>query len=401
MATLGVVNRWLLIRRHFRVANVDLPQADRECRQRAGNESTAALLAPNHPEFGVDWMMDKELSTLAAPWMASWAAHEIIATAPWFWRRNNLVANNGGADAVRYSMKSAMRGRGVLLHPEGMVHWTGDRVHPLFPGVAEMAVDTANEVHARGDTRRTFIVPMVWKLRYVEDVSTAIHREMTCIERELSLPNGRGLRVVDRFAELQHNILARQMARFGFDARGVKGLDLFNQQSAFRAWLVAQLQARYRVQLADSMERTIHRLRRAIATSSDANTKADLARAGEAARRGGFTRDVYASPMLTQEQIFESLKRHRATLMRSGLANTMHNFLPTPYGSRVAHVRVPEPIRVEAGRTDHDAYVGELLRETRGRMQAALDAINIEIAPKVAAFSHANPFAALDAARAA
>lgn len=406
MWALGFVNRWLLVRRYFRVRAIDLPTVDRERLSHAVNKSTAAFLAPNHPEFGFDWMMDKELSTYVAPQMASWAAHDIIATAPWFWRRNNLVANNGGDDATRYSIDWALRGNGVLLHPEGMVHWTGDRIHPLFPGVAEMAIDAAREIARRGEMRPTYIVPMIWKLRYTEDVTPAIHHEMEAIERGLDLPDGRRLRIADRFAELQHNILARQMARFAYDARALRGLDLFNQQNAFRAWLVADLQSRYCVQLGDTMERTIHRLRRAITTTANADMKQDLARASEAARLGGFTRELYDTPMLTQEQLFESLKRHRATLMRTGWKNVAHNFLPTPYGSRIAHVRVPEPIRIDPVRASADDasranYVRELLDETRCRMQGALDAINAEHAVESWAFSHPNPFAAHGAARAA
>src|SRR5437588_289389 len=71
-----------LVRGHFRIQSVDIPAADRDRLRQAVNERTAAFLTPNHPEFGFDWMMDKEISTFVAPQMASWAAHEIVATAP-------------------------------------------------------------------------------------------------------------------------------------------------------------------------------------------------------------------------------------------------------------------------------------------------------------------------------
>src|SRR3954464_7416630 len=76
MRVLGVVNRWMmllglpvlrhiplirdlpLVRGYFRVRSVDLPPADLERLQRAVNRNTAAFVAPNHPEFGFDWMMD-------------------------------------------------------------------------------------------------------------------------------------------------------------------------------------------------------------------------------------------------------------------------------------------------------------------------------------------------------
>ena len=99
MRVLGVVNRWMLLPGRSRVSTIEFPEADRRRLAGAVNRSTAAFLAPNHGEFGVDWLLDKEISRQAAPRMAAWAAHEIIAAAPWFWTRNNLVSNRGGAAA--------------------------------------------------------------------------------------------------------------------------------------------------------------------------------------------------------------------------------------------------------------------------------------------------------------
>ena len=111
MWLLGYFNRWFLllglpvlrriplirdlpgIRGYFWLREFDLPLPDLDRLQRAVNPDTAAFLGPNHPEFGFDWMMDKEISTRIAPRMASWAAANIIATAPGFWLRNNLIAN--------------------------------------------------------------------------------------------------------------------------------------------------------------------------------------------------------------------------------------------------------------------------------------------------------------------
>src|SRR4051812_49427237 len=157
MHLLGVVNRWFmllglpvlqrvpiirdlpLVRGRFRIRRIDFPKADRERLERAVNPNTAAFVGPNHPEFGFDWMMDKHIQTMVGPRMASWASHGIVATAPGFWTRNNLVAHNGGEQAMEYSVQSALRGDGVLLHPEGAVHWTADLIHPLYRGIAEMA----------------------------------------------------------------------------------------------------------------------------------------------------------------------------------------------------------------------------------------------------------------------
>jgi hypothetical protein len=158
------------------------------------------------------------------------------------------------------------------------------------------------------------------------------------------------------------------------------------------------------VTLGDTVERTIHRLAKAVDArraerSADSFRHDDAARVREAERLGGFSRDTYGTPMLTQEQIGESLKRIRASLMRHGRRNVLHNFLPTPFGPRTAHVRIPEPLLIDRHRTADPeqcrAYVRELMDETRSRMQAALDAINAEIASDVWAFSHPNPFADL------
>jgi hypothetical protein len=410
MWALGHLNRWLLLRGHFWLRSIDLPHADFQRLRRAVDPSTAAFLAPNHPEFGFDWMMDKELSTYVAPQMASWAAHGIIATAPWFWARNNLVANDGGDEAMAYSVDWALRGRGVLAHPEGMVHWTADKIHPLFAGVAEMAARAAREAAARGVDRPVYVVPVVWKLRYTVDVSRALVAEMDRIARALELDRCSSRDVASRFADLHEQILARQMRRFDFAGASAAALDFFGRQDMFRAHLIADLLSRYRVPVGDSADRTIHRLAKAIDAlrrerPADAVLRDDSARVREADRLGGFSRDVYDSAMLTQEQIGESLKRIRATLMRDGRSNLLHNFLPKPYGPRVAHVRIPEPLAIDAGRTndveDCRAYVRELTGETRSRMQAALDSINAEIATDVRAFSRPNPFAARGATRAA
>lgn len=400
MRILGTVNRWVILRGYLRVRRVDLPRADRERLRMAVNESTAAFLAPNHPEFGVDWMIDKELSTIAAPRVASWASHEIVRSAPWFWTRNNLVANNGGSAATEYSIAWALQGNGVLLHPEGKVHWTSDTIQPLFGGVAEMATEAARR--ARADGRRVFIVPIVWKLCYMEDITRALAAEMKLIECALSLDEGHGLRLADRFLVLQERLLARQMQRFGFDASAVRSLDFFARQDAFRQWLVSDLRSRHVVEPGPTIERTIHRLGRVIAakrrTAPDyAALVADANKVAEAERLGGFNRDTYGTERLSQEQIAESLKRIRASMMKTGLRNVLHNTLPRPYGDRVVHVRVPEPIPIDGVKASGDegerrAYVASLIDRLHTRMQFKLDAINAELHDSVAKWSHPNPF---------
>jgi hypothetical protein len=313
-------------------------------------------------------MMDKEISTRVAPRMASWAAANIIATAPAFWLRNNLIENTGGEGAMRYSVERALAGEAVLLHPEGSVHWTGELIHPLFGGIAEMACEAARRAGANG--KPVYIVPIVWGISYLEDISEALHGEMQHIEQYLGLPDSREVNVNERFRALQEGILARQMSAFGFDPGWVAGLDFFARQDAFRDWLIEDLETRYTVERCESVERLLARFRRAIPPE----LKADRAKVDEALRLGGFSREAYARKPLTQEQLAESLKRHRATLVRRGWRNVLHNYLPRPLGPRVVRVKVPEPILVDPHRASIEAvsYARALIEATHERMQGML-----------------------------
>lgn len=418
MWALNAVNRWLLfglpvLRRiplirdlpfvhgYFWVREIDLPACDRASLCAAVNPETVAFMGPNHPEFGTDWLVDKEISSVVAPRMASWADRGIVAAAPAFWGRNNLIANDGGDDAKEYSVNWAGQGEGVLLHPEGSVRWTNDAVHPLFPGIAQMALKATERFD-----KQVYIVPLVWKYRYVGDVSGRLMREMRLIERGLGLPPGDPSSVAQRFHALQLSILARQMRHFGFDQDSDDG-SFFARQHAFRQWLVAQLEARHVVEATIDADKRVARLasviRRTLAESKSnhdaaatefrAQLKHDLAMAEEAKRLGEFSEEVYGGDMLTQEQISESLKRIRDRLMRRGWKNTISNMLPRPLGPRVVHVAVPKPVRVMPNEAPAIGdYERRLLVLTRMRMQRALDEINERIAPEVRRFAHVNPF---------
>ncbi|MDQ2667510.1 MAG: hypothetical protein M3Z05_16055 [Gemmatimonadota bacterium] len=418
MWALGIVNRWLLfglpiLRRiplvrdlpvvhgYFWLRSIDLPAVDRATLLSAVNSETVAFLGPNHPEFGADWLVDKEISTIVAPRMASWADRGIVAAAPQFWGMNNLVANDGGEDAKEYSVAWAGRGEGVLLHPEGSVRWTNDAVQTLYPGIAQMALKAADRFDAPVN-----IVPIVWKYRFVGDISAALLREMRIIERALRLPIGDRSSVASHFHSLQVNVLERQMRQFGYE-EAATSRDFFERQLTFRRSLVDQLEARYATESTNDLDKRVARLTSAIRrmlsqSKSDSGVdvaerrtrlKQDLAMAEEAKRLGEFSADVYGTATLTQEQVSESLKRIRDRLMRSGWRNALANMLPRPLGPRVVHVAVPKPLRV----MKHEAsslgdYERRLLVLARMRMQRALDDINVRIAPEVGRFAHPNPF---------
>lgn len=309
ISILGPLNRWSLLRGYFRIQDIDLPAGDCARLRAAINPRTAAFVGPGHPEFGLDWIIDKELSSRFAPRMAFWTSHSIIAGAPWFWSRNNLVSHKDGSESFEYSVKWALAGNGVLLHPEGTVHWDGDAVHSLYKGIAAMAIEAARRSSV-GVARPVYVVPVVWKLRYTRDVSDGMHADMEVIERECGLPSGRRFSVSRRFGAL-------------IDALG-----------------------------------------------------------------DDVSRNRYMSATLTQEHIHESLKRLRAERVRRTRGHLLRNVLPKPYGPRVVHMRVPEPILVTP-----DREIDGLLAETRQSMQDALARLTEEIAPLVDRYRRPNPFA--------
>ena len=416
MSVLAVVNRnallhgfaptrWIpfvrdlpLLRGYFRVRTLEIPAGELSLLRDAVNPATAAFIGPNHPEFGCDWMIDKEISTLVAPRMASWADRGIVAAAPSFWGMNNLVANDGGEAAREYSIECALRGDGVLLHPEGTVRWTSDHVHPLFPGIAQMAIAAAERTD-----RPVFVVPLVWKLRYLDNIANALHREMKLIEDALGVRRADGTSISERFAALQENVLAIRMRRFGYEP--LPGGDFFHRQAEFQRHLLDSLAARYDAGDADHLDRRIARIAKQVrqrlselrgddsptAVAERALRRQDADAVEEAKRLGEFPRAIYGAPMLSQEQVAESLKRMRDRLVNQTRAHKLANMLPRPFGARVAHIGVPQPLRVDrVAAREKPAYERAMLEVMRASMQAKLDEINARIEPEVAAYRTVN-----------
>ena len=403
---LGPVNRWGILGASLKLSRIDFPAPDLARLRAAVNPGTVAFLGPHHPEFMTDWMLDKEISRLTSPLMAHWASWEIVNLNPpvqSFFLANNLIANVPGGGGKDYSVRWALKGHGVLLHPEGTASWHGDKVGRLLPGVVDMAWDACGRLRASGLTRPVYAVPIVWKLHFTHDVAHGLMREMGHIERRLELPRGDRLALMPRFAQLLRSVLLRQCARFEFQSPLVTPelppASFFEAQQAFTLALLERLESRYGAAEGD-VGRRQHALRRAIraaAVSDPEQRRRDRAMVLEIERLQSFTREHYDHPTLTQEQIAESLKRVRTSLVTRGLGDGYHNTVPVAVAPRVAHVRVPEPIAVheawDPDPAEAEARVAGLLVTHRARMQQALDAINREIAPVVDRFRRENPMA--------
>jgi hypothetical protein len=406
---LGPVNRHLMLGPVLKLRGFDLPDADLARLRAAVNPGTVAFLGPNHPEFMTDWLIDKELSCRVSPLMAHWASYEIVNGSPFtqgFWLANNLIANAPGGDGKAYSIRWALAGHGVLLHPEGTATWQGERVGALLPGIVDMAWDAARALREAHDTRPAYVVPIAWRLRFTADPARGLHREMAHIERALGLPAGGGA-VGTRFAALMGRLLARQCARLGLPAPafdpGAPGAGYFAAQATALGALRAALAAVHGP-VDEDLARAQHRLRRsirALARTDPGAARRDGERLAELQRLNGFDPALYDRPALAPERIAEVLKRTRTSLLTRGLGNVVHNTVPVAVAPRVVHVRVPEPLHVHevlAAGGDEAAARTRLLGELHARLQGAVDALGAEHAGSDAARALANPLASAPAA---
>jgi hypothetical protein len=403
MRAMRRLNRALMLPHLARVAEIDLPPADGARLAATLGPGRAAFLAPNHPDFLGDWLLDKEIADRFSPLMAHWAAFDVVNAHPlarWFWSRNNVLSTGSGSAGLDHAVRWALGGHGVLLHPEGTVAWHGARVGPLLPGIAGMAWEACRRSAATGGRTRVWIVPLLYRHRFNGDATEGLTRELTLIERRLAFPSGAGLVLEARFTTLLARALEHERAGLeGAEARQpieAAGSGFFPEVQALGQALRARLEQRHGA-VEGEFPRVLQRLRRAIrlrAAGDPEGARRDRDQLDAWAMWQGFEAADYDTPTLSQEQIAECLKRLRSTLVRGGPGDMLHNVLPRPVARRVAHVRVAEPIPVDEGfnpGADANAAQARLLAELRERMQRTLDALGAEIEPLVARWRRPNP----------
>ena len=160
-------------------------------------------------------MIDKEIVSRVSPLAASWATHGVVnglgRMMQRFWLANNLIAQipgNSGA-AKEHSVEWALKGHGVLLHPEGGVGWHANVVGQLLPGAVEMGLEALKRGRAADQDFKVWIAPAVWKLAFTRNVEPALVRECTYVERSLKIER----RAADTLPERVHNIYATLLSR--------------------------------------------------------------------------------------------------------------------------------------------------------------------------------------------
>jgi hypothetical protein len=403
---MGALNRVVILPRILRLSRIEIPAPDLARLSAAVRPGTAAFLAPNHPEFMTDWMIDKEVSRRVSPLMAHWAAYDIVnasASQQAFWLANNLIANVAGGGGKEYSVRWALAGHGVLLHPEGTVSWHAERIETLVPGVVDMAWEACRRVREAGVEKPVFVVPLVWKLHFTADVGPRLAREIGLVERQLELASTAGRPVEQRFAALQWSLLARQCKALGIawpDAGGRDGPGYFAAQQAAFGQVRERFEARFGP-IGDEVPHALHVARRELRRAGGMDPRErrmGFALADELERLWRFPAELYARPTLTQEAIAENVKRTRAALVTLGFKNQLHNTVPRAVAPRVAHIAIPEPLAIDPRFTDDpegaERARSAALATVRGRMQEALDGLLAEIAPEVDRWRRPNPLAA-------
>ncbi len=352
----------------------------------------ATFLLPNHPEFFTDWMLDKEIITRAAPECASWATNGVVngmgGAMQKFWLWNNLVAQiPGNSEPARnFSVEWALKGKGVLLHPEGAVGWHSDHVAHLMPGAANMAL----EARSRAPQKAVRLVPIVWKLAFVEDATQGLLRECAYVEKSLKLTGASGINPADRVYAVFDKLFDREAEKLSLVSMA-KTMTVRQKRDALEA--AARMQLEH--WLADGhtgrdapvVIQLVKRKARAEGKAPSAETKAAQKLADRLAlilRLGDF---AFEKPDITQEEVAEHLKRLRNDWCKGSWRDSANKFIPQPVARRHAHIRVLEPVEVSGG--EDPAHLMALVRNA---MQNALDEINAGLAMASGRVTWPNPF---------
>lgn len=375
------------------VRHMAFQDADRERLKALAGPGKAVFFLPNHPEFFTDWMIDKEIISRVAPLAASWATNGVVngmgRLAQKFWLANNLVAQIPGdaAPAKAHSVDWALKGHGVLLHPEGGVGWHGDHVAPLMPGAADMAVEATARQKGAGAEPRAYLQPIVWKLLFLGDVRRALARECAYVEKSLAID-------ADTYAPVSKRIWAIYNALFQRKAEHLAiAIDPGRPLGERRLRLIAAHTDRLvgLVGPADSdaaVRRGARRREREIRGADPAKARELRGHLDALAKLDRLGEFAYANPKMTQEHMAEHLKRLRTDYCKGSWRDTVNTFLPQAAAPRRAILRVPEALAMHK----FSGSPAEAMAIVRGRMQEALDAINAEIRGQGGFVLEPNPF---------
>ncbi|MEO7084674.1 MAG: hypothetical protein ABI442_11265 [Gemmatimonadaceae bacterium] len=345
----GWMNDRFILPKIARVKQVHLP-VDDDGRLRAAL-SGPFVICPNHPEFFTDWILDKWLMSRYAPRASPWADPAVVngmgGILRRVWLANGLVAAVRGVEiekALAYSGENLARGNGALIHPEGEVNWDNEVTGTMRAGAiriaqrgSELAGKTAN------------IAPLAWFIRFREDATPGLQRELDYVEKRLGLREPRLAGPAQRLAKLYEHLLERESQPFDIELgpRGDGFAKRFDRGLAHAMERLAEVWPEYRPgSLPSAPEDAARAWRSSGRKAKDAPP--DFKR--QIAVLDKMLRLVPAGvhePTLTQEQVGERVKRLRLDWLRGSVRDTVTRFIPRAAARRDVFIRVAEPIGVD------------------------------------------------------
>lgn len=388
-------NRLAGLRGVANVRHIDFPDDDRQRLKACCGEGQATFITPNHPEFFTDWMIDKEIVSQVSPLAASWATHGVVnglgRTMQKFWLANNLIAQIPGnsAGAKEHSVIWALKGHGVLLHPEGGVGWHANVVGPLLPGAVEMGLEALKRGRATDRDFKAWVAPVVWKLAFTGNVEPALAKECTYVEKNLKIERNIAASLPERVHHIYATLLSRDEAAYGLVP---SECDLY---AARQKDLLLELKRRLgervsvdcdAIDITELLRRSRRWLRENVGDAESQKQVRTLANTIQRLLRLGPW--AWANARITQEEIAEHLKRIRNDYCKGTLRDTINRFVPQSTGPRRAHIRVPEPLGLHA----YEGSIDDALAALQFRMQEAVTRTVAELEAGGGFIFYPNPF---------
>lgn len=383
---LPMINKMPLIRGLCDITNINFPEFDKKKLKQTVNKNTVSFIAPNHPEFYTDWMLDKEVSSLVAPKMASWATHDVVngmgKTMQKFWLKNNLIAQipgTGNESGKNYSIEQALQGHSVLLHPEGHVGWHSDIVSPLFSGVVDMAYDAF--IRSEGK-KEVYIAPVVWKLSFNSDAFYNLHKEMDLIEKKLKIQSTKEyLQLNTRLKLVLLNIFLAIAKNNNITVNNE--MSVVATHSVILNAILEKINANLYIKAQDhTVASNIKEINKVLKINKNVYTK-EIKMLKNAMNHLASFDFSYFKYSLTQENIAELLQKVRIEFCDKTLLDKIHRFVPRPVQSRTAHIRTPDAVLVNKtielgiGLGMSKVEIKTMMLKTlEHNMQSSLDMIN-------------------------
>jgi 1-acyl-sn-glycerol-3-phosphate acyltransferase len=193
--------RWYL-HRYYRIAEV-MAEGAGEIAKRF-DPADGLLLAPNHShDSDPHVMMEVARRTgRRCAFMAAWQifrAHRGIDG--WVLQRMGAFSiDREGCDrrAINQAVELLTSGHGLVVFPEGEVYHLNDRLTPLLEGVAFMALTAQRQLEQAGNGRRTWILPIAIRYRYIADIRPQLGAALQRLETRMLLKPPSGATLQDR-----------------------------------------------------------------------------------------------------------------------------------------------------------------------------------------------------------